>query len=90
MVSTTARDFSVMPVQVAGEPTAIARAVRSRGSLRPGSYVEVEFGAAWATARGMPYKVAGQWRQCVIVCVVSSELHVRLAPSALTAPPAFG
>jgi len=38
----TARDFSVMPVQCEGEPKAIERAVRSRGSLKAGAYVEVE------------------------------------------------
>jgi hypothetical protein len=88
----SARDFSVMPVLcLPDERVALARAVRSRGgSTRAGDYVEIEFGATWATSRGETYKVPGQWRQCVIVRVVHSEIHVRLSPDPKTAPPELG
>lgn len=86
-----ARDYSVMPVLLVDhDRVALARAVRTKGgSTRAGDYVDVEFGAAWATDRDGTYKVPGQWRQCVILNVVHSELHVRLSPSqnAETPPP---
>ena len=85
---TTARDFSVMPVQVEGEPRTLEpRAVRSRWSMTPGAYVDVEFGAVWATEGGKPKRIPGQWRQCRIVKVLHSELHVVLDPSPAKAPP---
>jgi len=90
--ASTARDFSVMPVLVVDqERVSLARAVRSHtGSTRVGDYVDVEFGAAWATKRGETYKVPGQWRQCVIEKVVHSELHVRLSPDPKRAPDRHG
>ena len=85
----SSRDFSVMPVLVVDqERVSLARAVRSHtGSTRAGDYVDVEFGATWATERGQTFKVPGQWRQCVIVRVVHSELHVTLSPDPKKAPP---
>lgn len=55
-IISTARAFSVMPVQLYSESKAIKRAVRSPGSLKAGACVEVEFGATWATVQGN-----GQW-----------------------------
>lgn len=86
--ASTARDFSVMPVLVVDqEHVSLQRAVRGRGSMTPGSYVDVEFGATWPTKRGQTYKVPGSWRQCRIVKVVHSELHVVIDPSPAKAPP---
>lgn len=75
-----ARDFSVMPVLVVGqEHVSLHRAVRSTaGSTRAGDVVEVEFGATWATIAGRQEKIDGTWRQCRIVKVHHSELHVEL------------
>jgi hypothetical protein len=88
----TARDFSVMPVLVVDqERVSLPRAVRTKGrSTRPGDYIDVEFGATWATDREGQYKVPGQWRQCQVVAVVHSELHVRLSPDPTTAPEKAG
>ncbi len=87
----TARDFSVMPVQVEGEPKAIERAVRRQGnSLNVGSFCSVEFGATWADDRGKPMRIAGQWRQCLILRHEGAIVHVRLSPSANSGPDAFG
>jgi hypothetical protein len=89
--TSTARDFSVMPVLcLPSEKVSLQRAVRTRGSTRVGDYVEVEFGATWATRRGETYKVPGQWRQCRIVALKHSELHVVLDPSPAKAPAEFG
>lgn len=87
--TTTARDYSVMPVLVVQqEPSALARAVRSRTrSTRVGDYVDVEFGATFATIQGRQERVGGQWRQCRIVKVFHSELHVVYDPSPAKAPP---
>ena len=92
MVSTTARDFSVMPVLVEGESTAIERAVRRKGdSLNAGSYCDVEFGATWKfIGNVVKERVDGQWRQCQVLRHEGAVVHVRLAPSGSTAPPAFG
>ncbi len=81
------RDFSVMPVLcLPDERLSLERAVRGRGSMLPGAFVDVEFGATWATKRGQTFKVPGIWRQCVIVKVEGPEVHVRLSPSASTEP----
>lgn len=89
--ASTAREFSVMPVLcLPDERVSLQRAVRTRGSSRVGDYVEVEFGATWATRRGETYKVPGQWRQCRIVRVVHSEIHVVLDPSPAKAPTELG
>lgn len=84
----TARDFSVMPVLVVDqERVSLQRAVKTQGgSTRVGDYVTVEFGASWATERGRTFKVPGDWRQCRIVAVVHSELHVVLDPSPIKVP----
>ena len=76
----TARDFSVMPMQVAGEPKAFERAVRSRGSLKAGSFVDVEFGATWGDIQGKPVRIDGQWRQCRVTRHEGATVHVVLGP----------
>jgi hypothetical protein len=84
----TARDFSVMPVLlIDSDKASIARPVRSRtGSTRVGDYVDVEFGVTWGTVQGETIRMPGQWRQCRIVRVVHSELHVVLDPASSTEP----
>lgn len=87
----SARDFSVMPVLLIDhDKVSLERAVRGRGSMTPGSFVDVEFGATWATKRGETFKVPGSWRQCEIVKVVHSELWVRLSPSSVKGPSELG
>jgi hypothetical protein len=88
----TARNYSVMPVLVLDqERVSLPRAVKSeRGSTRAGDYVLIEFGATWATEGDRHFKVDGQWRQCQIVAVVHSELHVRLSPDPKKAPATAG
>ena len=78
----TARDFSVMPVQVDGEATPIERAVRPKGrSLQAGSYVDVEFGATFATVGDRHERIDGQWRQCLVLRHEGAIVHARLSPS---------
>lgn len=82
----TARDFSVMPVQVEGEPKPIERAVRSRGSLKAGAFVEVEFGATWKTIQGRQERHDGILWQCRIVGHEGATVHVVVDPKPSTAP----
>lgn len=75
------RDFSQMPVQFETEADAVTRCVRRKGfSLKAGSYVDVEVGATWSSIGGRQERVGGQWRQCVVLKVVHSTVHVRLCP----------
>ncbi len=88
-----ARDFSIYPVQVVGEPKAIERAVRTKGeggSMRVGAYVDVEFGSTWATLSGKQERMPGQWRQCQIVAHHGAIVHVVLSPDPATAPAKMG
>lgn len=86
---TTARDFSVMPVQVDGEPKPVERAVRSSGqSFQKGSLCVVEFGATWATVGGRQVRVDGQWFRCEIVRHEGAIVHVRLLPDVRLSSPA--
>jgi hypothetical protein len=84
----SARDFSVMPVLVVEqEHVSLPRAVRhTGGSVRAGDRVDVEFGACWGEGRHGLTKVPGQWRACVVVRVVHSELHVEIAPALRQVP----
>ena len=84
------RDYSQMPVHFDTESTSVVRCLRVHGfSLTPGTYVDVEVGATWATIGGRQQPVSGQWRQCVVTRVEHSTVHVRLAPHPATAPDAF-
>lgn len=84
----TARDFSVMPVQVEGEPKPIERAVRSAGeTFQVGSVCTVEFGATWATIRERQVRVDGQWFRCQIIRHEGAIVHVRLLPDVRLSTP---
>lgn len=57
------------------------RCVRNKGyALTRGAFVDVEVGATWRAIGDRQERVGGQWRQCVVLKVVHSILHVRLAP----------
>ena len=84
----TARDFSVMPVQVEGEPKPIETPVRSSAdSFRVGSRCHVEFGARWATIGTRQERVDGQWFQCEILRHEGAIVHVRLLPDVRLSSP---
>lgn len=85
------RDYSVMPVQVQGEPKAIERAVRVKGyTMAKDAIIDVEFGAVWAEVQGEQYRIAGQWRQCVVTGHEGAIVHCQFSPDPATAPPALG
>ena len=77
----TERNFSVMPVQVEGEPKAIERAVRSSGSnFQVGCICTIEFGATWATIGDRQQRIDGQWFRCQILRHEGAIVHVRIMP----------
>jgi hypothetical protein len=60
---------SVRNVTIEGDPKTYMCEVRSLPShgLRIGDYCWVEFGAVWAERNDEPFRVPGQWRQCLIL-----------------------
>lgn len=94
-----ARDYSIRPVHVIGEPKSQMCAVRVKGespSMAVGSFVDVEFGSVWATVQGEQRRIPGQWRQCEVVPPPAGAqggggtVFVVLNPDPRTAPVTFG
>lgn len=86
---------SVRPVSIEGDERTYMCEVRaaSRDGLQPGAIVWVEFGATWPEINGGKQKLAGQWRQCIVLpseAHTASGVHVRLSPSTGSAPSELG
>jgi hypothetical protein len=74
---------SVRNVTFENDPRTHFCEVRSspRTGLRVGSCVWVEVGAKWVQHGGEHHKVAGQWRECVVLdgpAGTSADVNVRL------------
>lgn len=74
---------SVRPITIEGDQVTYMCEVRTLPGmgLRDGDRCWVEFGGVWAEQGGTRVRVAGQWRECVVLrgqAATGADVHVRV------------